>query len=292
MAIKAHNNVTYLTNQSIKSRISGFYLLMRDGIIVSLLIASLTLIVHSKNLQWDYFPTFLTLSFGVYGLYALNDLYDVEIDASNINKKNRNPITSGKLTPKDVKAVIVFSTFGMCFLSYLINFYLLFFVIFFWILGASYSMPPVRLKSRPGLDLLTHSLLVLTFPYFFTLLALNFPITRADIIMISILAGASMVSQLNHQHNDREFDSLYENNLAIFLGPHISLVTIFSIAILTILLTFTSFALNLIPFHLFPIAIFFTFPLLSTVIQNYHFQLWTIRLSMILGLTYLAIILI
>ena len=55
----------------------------------------------------------------------------------------------------------------------------------------------MRLKSRPGLDLVTHGFFVLTFPYLMALLLVELSWTRLDWLLLGLVFLASVSGQLS-----------------------------------------------------------------------------------------------
>jgi hypothetical protein len=66
----------------------------------------------------------------------------------------------------------------------------------------AYSAPPLRLKMRPGLDLLTHALFVQTFPYVVSLVLIRARWGLLDWVLLAILFLASLTAQLEQQARD------------------------------------------------------------------------------------------
>ncbi len=95
-------------------------------------------------------------------IFGLNNVADAEIDARDpLKQTNRvNPIALGQLTQREAMILILgCGLLGLGVAAWL--------SIFSWALltltiGALYSLPPVRLKERAGLDLLAHSLVSLS----------------------------------------------------------------------------------------------------------------------------------
>jgi lycopene elongase/hydratase (dihydrobisanhydrobacterioruberin-forming) len=90
---------------------------------------------------------------------TVNDLYDLPTDRGNPRKANA-PLVTGLLTPADLirwhggsvaAAVVVAAAIGGAFLLG---------TVIVLILGWLYSVPPVRLKGRPGLDVAVNALVV------------------------------------------------------------------------------------------------------------------------------------
>ena len=95
-------------------------------------------------------------------IFGLNNVADAKIDARDpLKQTNRiNPIALGQLTQREV--MIPLLGCGLLALGLAAWLSILPWAFFVLTLGALYSLPPVRLKERAGLDLLAHSLLPLS----------------------------------------------------------------------------------------------------------------------------------
>lgn len=94
-------------------------------------------------------------------IFGLNNVTDAEIDARDPLKQTNgvNPIALGQLTPRE--AMIVILGCGVLGLGIAAWLSILFWSLLVLTIGVLYSLPPVRLKERAGLDLLAHSLVSL-----------------------------------------------------------------------------------------------------------------------------------
>jgi 4-hydroxybenzoate polyprenyltransferase len=95
-------------------------------------------------------------------IFGLNNVADAKIDARDpVKQKNRiNPIALGQLTQRE--AMIPLVVCGLLALGLAAWLSILPWAFLVLTLGALYSLPPVRLKERAGLDLLAHSLVPLS----------------------------------------------------------------------------------------------------------------------------------
>ena len=183
----------------------------------ALIISMVMLLVHDAVTP----QTVLLLgaySGGYWLAFALNDFYDAPVDALDPTKRERNyfvgrQVGRGKLTavllPLLLFFLVVFAQFGR--LGLLLLALCLFIM---W----SYSAPPLRLKSRPGLDILTHALFVQTFPYIMGLLLISARWTLLDGFIIAILFFASLTAQIEQQVRDFAVDAQMEQTFATRLG--------------------------------------------------------------------------
>jgi chlorophyll synthase len=82
----------------------------------------------------------------------------------------------------------------------------------------AYSAPPLRLKSRPGFDLLTHAAFVQTGPYLAPLLLIRAVWRPVDVVLLILLFISSLSAQLEQQARDFALDSQMDTNFATRLG--------------------------------------------------------------------------
>ena len=94
-------------------------------------------------------------------IFGLNNVADAEIDARDPLKKTNgvNPIALGQLTQRE--AMISILGCGLLGLGIAARLSIFSWALLVLIAGALYSLPPVRLKERAGLDLLAHSVVPL-----------------------------------------------------------------------------------------------------------------------------------
>lgn len=91
-------------------------------------------------------------------LYGINDIFDADLDAENPKKTDKEVRYRGRrIVPP---AVIASAILGLAFLPFLPTNAAVAFVGFI-ILGAAYSVPPLRFKTTPFLDSLSNGLYVL-----------------------------------------------------------------------------------------------------------------------------------
>lgn len=99
----------------------------------------------------------VNLCLTAYG-YMYNDLQDAEDDYYDLEKRKRNPVASGEITRnQSYLANLALLSSGLIMLAY-INPFALFLGIAFSIVGFFYSWRPLRLKSTPIWDVISHVL--------------------------------------------------------------------------------------------------------------------------------------
>ena len=88
--------------------------------------------------------TATSIIFSSFAIYALNDIYDADIDAINDIKR---PIPSGRITKREAKSLTIFFFVTGAAIAATINLTVFLCYIVFSILGIAYSIPPIRLKD-------------------------------------------------------------------------------------------------------------------------------------------------
>ena len=96
-------------------------------------------------------------------IFGLNNVADAEIDARDPLKQANgvNPVALGQLTQRE--AMIPILGCGLLGLGIAARLSIFPWALLVLAVGALYSLPPVRLKERVGLDLLAHTLVPLSF---------------------------------------------------------------------------------------------------------------------------------
>jgi 4-hydroxybenzoate polyprenyltransferase len=128
--------------------------------------------------SWLLFGYFL-LPANVY-LYGVNDLFDADVDVENPKKRGREIRWSGDPV---VLATVFFSGAGVLVLVPLVNQLAWLWLGGFMVLATAYSMPPLRLKTRPPLDSVSNGLYVLPGAAAYTALA------GADPPLLAVVGG-------------------------------------------------------------------------------------------------------
>lgn len=150
--------------------------------------------------------------------FAVNDFFDRHHDKFDEQKAKRNFFLEAPYSPTliHVAFVLIGLLLACCFMLFGWR-SLLMFLIGGFIIWA-YSAPPLRIKSRPILDLLVHGIFVETFPFYLVLVILNVNWLAIDIVILLALFFASFSSQLEQQARDIEVDSINDHNFTIQFG--------------------------------------------------------------------------
>jgi 4-hydroxybenzoate polyprenyltransferase len=224
-----------------------------DACGVTGMIAATCLLLHGQA-RPVHFGFILTLMLTCWLAFAVNDYFDAPQDARDAFKQNRNFFVHYQL-PRRWLLVGFLLTVGLIAVGFtrsgangLVEFTVAMAAI------PLYSMPPLRLKSRPLLDLVMHAVFVETAPYYATLYILQVEWTALDRLLLALFFVGSLTAQLEQQ--SRDFDTDLEPTFAKWIGrrPAALFLRLLSGAFLVIgsvgLLT------NVIPLWFIPFALF------------------------------------
>lgn len=193
-----------------------------DAYGLTFIIAALCLVIHDA---FNAESLFLLAGMAMLAwlAFAFNDYCDAPYDAQDSKKRSRNFFTRrgrgwyllvGAILTAAI-ALAAFGQYGWRGIGAL--------VISLLVLWA-YSAPPLRLKSRPVLDLFTHALFVQTAPYFIALFLIGASWLPLDYLMLTIFFLSSLAAQLEQQARDYEVDSATDTNFTTVFGRRVSVV--------------------------------------------------------------------
>ncbi len=152
--------------------------------------------------------------------FALNDYFDRPHDAQDPTKAARNFFLNSNQLPDRNLLIILLIAYGSLILPAFLQYGLR--GVGLVIVGVSvmwgYSAPPLRLKSRPIFDLLTHTLFVETFPYWSVLFLLDLTWLPIDRAFLTIAILSSFTAQLEQQARDYELDRRTDRNFTTTFG--------------------------------------------------------------------------
>lgn len=222
---------------------------------VALTIAALALLIHdSVNRQTVILIAAITA--GYWLAFAINDFYDAPFDAADEAKAQRNFfVQAPSVTEKEVWLVALaatclflpaFAQFGWRGLAVLALSYFI-----MW----AYSAPPLRLRNRPGWDVLVHALFVQTFPYLTCLFLTGTAWTRLDTVILTIVFLASLTAQLEQQLRDFETDRQSGRNFATAAGIKATIAFLKVATAACILIALTSVLSGAIPLFILPFGL-------------------------------------
>lgn len=195
--------------------------------------------------------------------FAINNCFDAPSDALDVNKQKNNPIASGKLS-KQVALIscILLAGFAVMLAGFWLwtNIPCLAIYGILLLLGAAYSVPPLRLKAVPIADLVSHGLFFGCLLFIFGSLLLG-PLMLPQIVLLVPIFFYSVTLELRNHIDDFEVDATAGvQTTAVWLGKKKSQRLLLVLLITT--LTFSLFATLLIWTW---INLFWLLPLLGLV---------------------------
>jgi len=159
----------------------------------------------------------------------------------------------------------------------------------------AYSAPPIRLKARPGLDLITHAVFVQTYTYLLFLILLNLETLALDYFILAICFLSSLSGQLAQQIRDYEVDLLTGNTFTTYFGLESARYLLSGTMVLLGAVTLAGFLLRLLPLALLPFMVLFAPTFLQRVKgigdTSRRYAIWSVvaALCYIVFLTYRTI---
>ncbi|MEZ4590693.1 MAG: UbiA family prenyltransferase [Chloroflexota bacterium] len=221
---------------------------------VALVIATLPLLIHGA-ISWETAVLVLAIGLGYWFAFALNDYYDAPFDALEPQKAARNFFVQ---QPLPGWLVFLFSAalLGLLALAYAQfgGWGWLFWAVSCFVAWA-YSAPPLRLKKRPGLDILTHALFVQTFPYLVCLVLIQAKWSLLDGVLLAILFLASLTAQLEQQARDFEVDVQAGGTFTTKMGRAWVIKSLRVATAVCLLLALVSVLSGTIPWFLLPFGL-------------------------------------
>ena len=187
-----------------------------------------------------YIIPFLVLLISIFCIisftFSINNLYDVETDKKNKRRIDVNPIASRKFSLKTSKIIILTLTVIPLIISFIFGYIKLFlFTASLLFLGWAYSAPPLRLKGRPGFDLLIHFL-----GFFLYVIYGSYIAGRIEYLSILVAASVGLASCISQMANhimdyipDKESGIL---TFAVWVGKDKAKITMYLFVVLHLIL--------------------------------------------------------
>jgi 4-hydroxybenzoate polyprenyltransferase len=176
-------------------------------------ISSLDITSYTVPLIFFVFSTFFILTF----TFAINNYYDIDTDKENPRRAHLNAMASGKISKQTGMLLnlifIVIPLVLSLFFTLEVFVFCAFLIFWMWV----YSAPPLRLKGRPGLDILWH------FIAFFALVLWG-SYLAGSVSIISILVAVSLgifgcFAQIDNHIHDYPFDKASgSKTFAVWIG--------------------------------------------------------------------------
>lgn len=151
--------------------------------------------------------------------YMYNDLEDAVDDYHDLEKRKRNPVASGEITRNQSYAAnLALLGVGLALLAYVGVFALVLGVVFAFV-GFLYSWRPLRLKSMPVWDVVSHVLFLGVQQLLITFVAFR-PLDLLVVPFLMIIVPFSLMNEIMHELLDFEVDRDTEisNTVQMFGG--------------------------------------------------------------------------
>lgn len=159
---------------------------------------------HVENLVVNFLKLTVTLSLYLAFAFSINNCFDVEADALRAKKLLKNPVAAGLIS---FKAGLVFSV-CLALLGAFITvawFHSSPFTVSLYLskllLAGFYSVPPLRLKSRPFFDLLSHGFFFGALPYLYGV-SISGDLTAQFLYVASSIFTYSLILELRNHVED------------------------------------------------------------------------------------------
>jgi chlorophyll synthase len=235
------------------ARLQALFINHLDAILLTFVIGALCLVLH-EALNGQTLFLLIGMALVAWLAFAYNDLCDAPYDAQDPKKRRRNFFTrQGSLRYWYIAAPIALSVALLSFLQFgerglvLIGVAL----IALW----AYSAPPLRLKSRPFFDLITHALFVQTFPYFICLFLIGVTWQPIDYLLLSLFFLSSLSAQLEQQARDYKIDRRTDRNFTTQAGLRTTIRLLRLSTALVVVLGASGALLGIIPPILYPLGL-------------------------------------
>lgn len=151
--------------------------------------------------------------------YMYNDLEDAVDDYHDLEKRKRNPVASGEITRNQSYAAnLALLGVGLALLAYVGVFALVLGVVFAFV-GFLYSWRPLRLKSMPVWDVVSHVLFLGVQQLLITFVAFR-PLDLLVVPFLMIIVPFSLMNEIMHELLDFDVDRDTEisNTVQMFGG--------------------------------------------------------------------------
>ncbi len=200
---------------------------------------------------------FLAIFFLTAYVHAINDVEDSDDDYHVLEKRKRNPISNKDLTKKQGYLICISLSLTGLFLLLTVSFIVFSLGLTLGLLGFFYSWKPVRLKSIPVADLISHAIGLGVLQFSITYLAFR----SFDLFFIPfliIIVPLSLITEIFHELGDFRVDKKTK------IKNTIQMLGIFNTKKLTIILGIIStVGVLLLFYNIYPnVSIISLFPLI------------------------------
>jgi len=210
------------------------------------------------------------LAFG----FSINDCFDTKEDVYNRTKDN--PLITQKISfKKSLFFSLLIGVFALA-LSAFLGLKIFLFCLAGLIIGFFYSAPPIRFKSRPFLDLISHGFFAGVFLFILPLLISGMEITRIYWVIAFYIFYISITLEMRNHLEDYSSDkSAGLNTSVVFLGYDVSkkildcLIGFYPLILFPVFLLAPIRIILLFLFSSLVFIIIFLFKKNLTIVKNY-----------------------
>lgn len=228
-----------------------------DAWAVALIMATIAVVLH-RELTGPYVLLIGAIALGYWVAFAFNDYHDARLDALDASKATGNVFVSpdgllsrrggvvGLLAVPLLMAGPTFALYGWRGIAA--------FVVSLLIMWG-YSAPPLRLKSRPGADILVHCCFVETFPFVLVLFLIQAEWGALDVFLVTVAFLGSFAAQIEQQLRDIETDRLEGGTFVICVGRRRAYGLLVAATVALMAVAVAAFALGIILPSLVPFGL-------------------------------------
>ncbi len=231
----------------------GYFLITTLGFVISK-----GFLFPIRDIIIFYTLSFLLLAFG----FSINDCFDTKED--RLDKDKKNPIALKKISLRNgLIFSILLAVLGLA-LSTVFGMKIFLFCLMSILIGFFYSSPPLRMKSRPWFDLISHGLFAGALLFLIPVLIFSKELTKFHyLIALSIFYFSVILELRNHIEDYKNDKEAGLNTTVVFLGREKSEKLLRFLAVF--------YPLTLFPIFFFYQQFFLLFSIL-TVIFLFLFQ--------------------
>ncbi len=231
----------------------GYFLITTLGFVISK-----GFLFPIRDIIIFYTLSFFLLAFG----FSINDCFDTKED--RLDKDKKNPIALKKISLRNgLIFSILLAVLGLA-LSTVFGMKVFLFCLMSILIGFFYSSPPLRMKSRPWFDLISHGLFAGALLFLIPVLIFSKELTKFHFLIALSIFYFSVILELRNHIEDYEIDKEAGlNTTVVFLGREKSEKLLRFLAVF--------YPLTLFPIFFFYQQFFLLFSIL-TVIFLFLFQ--------------------